>query len=195
MKTLTTSEGKFLTKFLPRYVEYMSRHRASLLSRFCGFHAITLYNLTIHFMVMQSVFLTTRKVHERYDLKGSFVDRHAQKGATRNSKGKAAATRRGAFRNVVFKDNDLNRTVRLAQQDREHFLQQVKNDAFFLRDWSVNTDDDEEYERRSVCVACGDVVLMFLTSFVACSLFPFCPATSWIILCCWVFTTRVTRCL
>ena len=139
VKTLTLSEGKFLsTKFLQKYVEYVARNRASLLSRFCGFHAITLYNLTIHFMVMQSVFLTTRKVHERYDLKGSFVDRHASKAPTKPSGSKKGAkTRRGAFRNVVFKDNDLNRTVRLSENDRISFLHQVKKDAFFLRDCNI----------------------------------------------------------
>jgi hypothetical protein len=134
VKTLTTSEGKFLTRFLPAYVAYMSANPESLLSRFVGFHAITLYNLTIHFMVMQSVFLTTRKVHERYDLKGSTVDRHASKAPPlKVGKGE----KRGAFRSVVFKDSDLNRTVLLARRDREKFLRQITRDAFFLRDQNI----------------------------------------------------------
>jgi 1-phosphatidylinositol-4-phosphate 5-kinase len=133
----------------------MSENPASLLSRFVGFHAITLYNLTIHFMVMQSVFLTNRKIHERYDLKGSTVDRHAAKpkpvrvpsgtvidpvtGLRRPSSGAGAASmrRRGAFRNVVFKDNDLNRTVRLSARDRDTFLRQVRRDAFFLKSCNI----------------------------------------------------------
>jgi len=169
VKTLTRSEGQFLTKFLPSYVKYMAENPSSLLARFVGFHAITLYNLTIYIIVQQSVFLTPRKIHERYDLKGSTVDRHAAKpkpvrqvppppqasnspGGASGSGGEAInpatgqptsggtyrpPTRRGAFRNVVFKDNDLNRTVRLAPRDRETFLRQVRRDAFFLRSCNI----------------------------------------------------------
>jgi 1-phosphatidylinositol-4-phosphate 5-kinase len=139
VKTMTEAEATFLVKWMPRYVEYMSKNRNSLVSRFCGFHSLRLYNLTIHFMVMQSVFQTTRKIHERYDLKGSFVDRHADtksgKKAAHNQN--ANGLRAGGFKNVVYKDNDLNRTVRLSEKDRLLFLHQIRKDAYFLRDCNI----------------------------------------------------------
>jgi hypothetical protein len=131
VKTLTTTEGVFLVKWLPKYVEYMSEQRDSLLSRFVGFHAITLYNLTIHFIVMQSVFQSPLAIHERYDLKGSTIDRHAEKN------GSTAGRRRQGFKKIVYKDNDLNRTVRLAENDRMAFVLQCKADAYFLRNSNI----------------------------------------------------------
>ena len=56
---------------------------------------------------LQSVFLTKRAIHERYDLKGSWVDRHAKD----KDRKKAASGR-------VLKDSDLNRVVHLHDHDR-----------------------------------------------------------------------------
>jgi hypothetical protein len=164
VKTLTQEEAVFLVKWMPRYVDFMSKNPNTLLCRFCGFHSLTLYNLTIHFMVMQSVYQTSRKIHERYDLKGSYIDRHADlssakqskllttKQSKRNPRASSSAPtntssssaapahsgrRSGGFKNVVYKDNDLNRTVRLSEMDRQAFLDQVQKDAYFLRDSGI----------------------------------------------------------
>lgn len=157
----------------------MSKNPDTLVCRFCGLHSLTLYNLTIYFMVMQSVYQTERKIHERYDLKGSYIDRHADLSQTKKRETKkqqkaralarqqqaqqqaalaaaggtttgdtqmhppvfssdgARGFRTGGFKNVVYKDNDLNRTVRLAESDRAAFLKQVTRDAYFLRDSGI----------------------------------------------------------
>jgi 1-phosphatidylinositol-4-phosphate 5-kinase len=56
-------------RLLPGYTEYMARHPDSLICKFVGFHSIKLYNLTLYFVVMLSVFLTPLAIHEKYDLK------------------------------------------------------------------------------------------------------------------------------
>jgi len=157
VKTLTSGECEALLRFLPKYAAHMDRYPSSLLSRLCGFHALKLYNLTIHFIVMQSVFLTPRTIHERYDLKGSWVDRHAATGgpedqrARRTPAGKrhqiesssssssSGARGAGIFarKGGVYKDNDLNRAVRIGKVDRNMLLKQLTLDAHFLRDCNI----------------------------------------------------------
>jgi 1-phosphatidylinositol-4-phosphate 5-kinase len=53
----------------------MAKEPNSLITKLVGLHAIRMYNLTIYMVVMQSVFRTPLSIHERYDLKGSWVDR------------------------------------------------------------------------------------------------------------------------
>ena len=77
VKTVPKSEAEFFLTFIDEYVEYMNKNRNSLLTRFFGLHSVTLYNLTIYFVVMENVFLSgIMAPHEKYDLKGSWVNRH-----------------------------------------------------------------------------------------------------------------------
>jgi hypothetical protein len=87
-----------------------------------SFHSIKLYTLTLYFVVMQSVFLTTRQIHERYDLKGSWIDRHAKDPNPAHG---------------VLKDCDLTKTLQLADADREKFLTTCKKDSDFLTSCNI----------------------------------------------------------
>jgi len=79
VKTLEAEEYAGLKKLLPAYFRHMFTRPSSLLARFFGAYSITVQNHTKHFVVMESIFYgaPNGKVHERYDLKGSWVDRHA----------------------------------------------------------------------------------------------------------------------
>jgi len=125
VKTLTTGEAKFLLQFLPHYTNYMSASPHSFVSKYCGLHAIQLYRTTLYFVVMQSVFLTNRVIHERYDLKGSWVDRRTKSYTKKHKK------------NAIMKDMDLQRVLRLSDEDRASFLAQIKRDSDFLRDNNI----------------------------------------------------------
>lgn len=94
------AEATFLLSFLPAYTEYLSTHPHTLLTKFLGFHCVRLYTVKLYLVVMQSVFLTKRAIHERYDLKGSWIERHAKD------------------RHGVLKDSDLNRVVHLSDAER-----------------------------------------------------------------------------
>lgn len=72
VKTMTHEE---LVSILPQYTTYIQQHDNTFITRFFGCHAITMYGKTVFFMVMQSVFDTTLQIHERFDLKGSWVGR------------------------------------------------------------------------------------------------------------------------
>ncbi|OQR85479.1 phosphatidylinositol-4-phosphate-5-kinase (Pi-PIPK-D8/GPCR-PIPK) [Achlya hypogyna] len=75
VKTLTHEELKFLLLILPKYVTFMSAHPDTFVTKFVGCHALTMYGKTVFFIVMQSVFDTPLQIHERFDLKGSWVGR------------------------------------------------------------------------------------------------------------------------
>ena len=117
VKTLTRSEIRELLRILPDYAAYMGRHPHSLLCRYVGLHSVRLY-LTLYFVVMQSVFETPVAIHERYDLKGSTVDRFTG--------------REGKQAGKVLKDLDLQMNVLLSHSDRAAFLRQCEADTLFL---------------------------------------------------------------
>jgi len=80
VKTLEQSEWRTLNGFLPAYAEHMCARHGSMLPRFYGAYSITIQNHTKCFVVMESVFynkVPDGKVHQSYDLKGSWIDRHA----------------------------------------------------------------------------------------------------------------------
>jgi 1-phosphatidylinositol-4-phosphate 5-kinase len=114
VKTLTTPEAGVLLQLLPSYVDYLTEHPHSLLTKFVGFHSVTLYNTSIYIVVMRSVFLTQKTIHMRFDLKGSWVNRHAGR------------------KEGVLKDNDLNFQISLHSAERQAFLDTLQADADYL---------------------------------------------------------------
>ena len=96
----------------------MAHNPHSLLCRVVGLHCVQMYSLRLRFIVMQSVFLTPVQIHERYDIKGSTVDRHTG--------------RVGRKKGLVLKDLDLLNNLILEHTDREQFVQQCKDDSAFL---------------------------------------------------------------
>ena len=121
IKTLEKGEAEALIRMLPFYVEHMTSQPDSLVVKFLGLHAIVLYNVTKFFVVMESVFKTDKDVsiHERYDLKGSWVDRST------------AGVARGITR-AVLKDSDLHRQLRLDAETGARLIRQCELDARFL---------------------------------------------------------------
>ena len=57
----------------------LEANKDSLIAKFYGCHAIRMYGQWIYFVVMENIFCSAKKLHERYDLKGSWVNRHAVK--------------------------------------------------------------------------------------------------------------------
>lgn len=75
VKTLTHEELKFLLCILPKYFSYMKNNSNTFMTRFLGCHGLTMNGKTVFFVVMHSVFDTALQIHERFDLKGSWVGR------------------------------------------------------------------------------------------------------------------------
>ena len=68
-----------LLRMLPKYYEYLRTTPKTLLCRFYGCYAITMHGQSVYFVCMESLFHNAKQIHEKYDLKGSWVDRSASK--------------------------------------------------------------------------------------------------------------------
>jgi 1-phosphatidylinositol-4-phosphate 5-kinase len=76
VKTLSASEVYKLLCTLPAYYNYLDKHHSqTLLTRYMSAHAIVMYDTTLYFVVMLN-FFPNITLSERYDLKGSWVDRN-----------------------------------------------------------------------------------------------------------------------
>ena len=70
------TEAETLRRILPDYVAHLEKYPESLLAKFFSCTKLTLYTQTLYFVVMENVFRRcTGDLHERYDLKGSWVNR------------------------------------------------------------------------------------------------------------------------
>jgi 1-phosphatidylinositol-4-phosphate 5-kinase len=83
IKNVTASEEKFLCKIAYKYYEHMRENKDSLIVRFFGLHKVRLApeQRYITVVVMENIFYTEeqRKIHRRFDLKGSWVGRRSLK--------------------------------------------------------------------------------------------------------------------
>ncbi len=76
IKSMTEEEHQVLLDILPSYHDYIITHPNTLLTRFMGCHSVRLgYTGKLYFCVMKNVFNGTNKIHETYDLKGSWIKR------------------------------------------------------------------------------------------------------------------------
>ncbi|KAA0159600.1 hypothetical protein FNF28_05804 [Cafeteria roenbergensis] len=150
VKTTEATEMESLVGILPSYVQHLERNPNSLLTRFLGCHAIRMYGHTMFFVVINNVITGGgRRIHERYDLKGSWVNRHHKPV----ERGKYTACRhcgerfrvgdkttmcpscpnRGHAFNTVMKDNDLTTKLRLEPRLSAAIAMQIGRDCGFLR--------------------------------------------------------------
>jgi len=124
IKTIPESEAQLLSKILPAYYQYITSNPESRIMRIYGLHAIQMhYGDQVFVIVMNNAFRTHRRIHERYDLKGSWVRREVGKPFLDNPL------------KVLGMDMDLKRMgrkMRLTNEQRPAFLQQIERDATFL---------------------------------------------------------------
>lgn len=129
VKTMTHEELKFLLQILPKYYSYMKNNQNTFVTRFLGCHAVTMYGKTVFFMVMQSVFDTTLQIHERFDLKGSWVGRLEGRKPT----GTIATCKFCSRDYVVGGSHDQLCAVRRGEGNLRHQYDQVGKDLNWNR--------------------------------------------------------------
>lgn len=130
VKTVTRSECDFLRESLPAWLAHFSAHNGSLLTRYCGLHAIRLSpeQRWLRFCVMESAFApgASYALGARYDLKGSWVNRRTR---LRHGSDKAQdGTAGGGTR----KDQDLQQPFAVAPAAADRLRAQLAVDATFL---------------------------------------------------------------
>lgn len=80
VKTVDRTEAVTLLKILDQYRSHFLKYPDSLIVRFLGLHSITLYGTEFYLVVMKNIFPPGRRLQERYDIKGSYIARHAGAG-------------------------------------------------------------------------------------------------------------------
>jgi len=122
LKTIQPQEAYFLTQILPSLLDYFIRNQNSLIAKFYGFHGIKVPGgIVVYIVVMANVCSTVNKIHELYDLKGSWVDRSA---------GDDKPHRLGL-------DMDFKRKLKLPYDLKQSFLKQIQIDSLFLRELRI----------------------------------------------------------
>ena len=94
----------------------------SYLDRYFGLHSIKLYNLTIYFIVTKYIFVPKEDPSEKYDIKGSWIDRH---------------TNHHVDRGKQMKDEDLHKRLLLESQMANKMYQQLYSDCEFLESQNI----------------------------------------------------------
>jgi hypothetical protein len=81
IKQIQTNEFNTLLKILPSYLKHMRTHPESMLQHMYQLCSCTMYHHTLYFLVVGNVHHTAaslgHELHERYDLKGSWINRNA----------------------------------------------------------------------------------------------------------------------
>jgi len=123
IKTLTTEEVEEMHSLLKQYHPYIvDRHAKTLLPQYLAMYRITVENIETYLAVIRNVFSAHLKVHRKYDLKGSTVDREA----TVKEKGKILPT---------LKDNDFladGLKICIGEEGKEALLETLRADVDFL---------------------------------------------------------------
>ncbi|XP_068716502.1 phosphatidylinositol 5-phosphate 4-kinase type-2 alpha-like isoform X2 [Montipora capricornis] len=128
VKTIESEDIEKLHNILPQYHHYIvERHGKTLLPQYLGLYRITVDNKETYLLVMKSVFSTRFKVHKKYDLKGSTVDRQA-------------STKEKTRENPTLKDNDFvkdNAKLLIGDEVKKDLLQRIKDDVEFLTSLNI----------------------------------------------------------
>jgi hypothetical protein len=160
VKTTTAVEFEKLLQILPEYEAYFDKehkkHRSPLLTRYLGAHRIVMYDIPLYFVVMKNV---CPSVDEKYDLKGSWVNRHGSKlnkdfKSTRPKKNyqvvrdslqqsdesspehsqrltKLIETK-SKEKTPLFLDNDVQKSFMIHHEDAERIAKQINRDICLL---------------------------------------------------------------
>lgn len=130
VKTTNKTESLALHAIMPQYVKHLEKNPDSLVCRFLGAHCITMYGNELYFVVMLNVF-PTFPLSERYDLKGSWVNRH---GFEYSRKSKRERMRRVPTESSpLYQDNDLQHKLYLELDVTHALAGQIRRDVLFLR--------------------------------------------------------------
>lgn len=128
IKTISGGECKFLRSILPEYLAHIESNPHTLLTRYYGMHRIKPHKKReVHFLIMGSVFHTSKFVHTVFDLKGSRQGRNA----TQKEKESGAP---------VYKDNDfldMNIKISLGEERAKLLNAQIAADVDFLSQLNI----------------------------------------------------------
>lgn len=143
VKTVERSEADCLLEILQKYEQHLKENADSLLVRFLGLHSLKMYNRVFSFVVMRNIFPPLATINQRYDIKGSWVNRnsapappgkrvfcrHCGELFVSGSKSSCPDVVGEHEANFVLKDNDLTTKIRLKPDDAFSLIEVLNRDS------------------------------------------------------------------
>lgn len=125
LKTIPHAESQTLRHILPSYFQHICTNPNTLLTRFCGLHALVRNGQKMIFVVMQNIFQNAVPIQETFDLKGSTINRSTPQELRHLG--------------VALKDNDFdNRKLCVSRSIRDQLLGQLEADSKLLAKYNLN---------------------------------------------------------
>jgi len=111
-----------LYQIMPHYLNHIEKNPDTLLTKFFGSYAIKMaHTRPLYIVILKNVFLHSPKVHQIYDLKGSWINRG----------GKPLAP------GEVGKDLDLHSKIKVGRAFKQGLLRILAKDSTLLRDLNI----------------------------------------------------------
>jgi 1-phosphatidylinositol-4-phosphate 5-kinase len=121
IKSVRKEEMELLLGLVKKYHAHVAAQPNTFLVRFLGVHRISPFlGRNARFLVMGNVLPTDRRMHRKYDLKGSTYKRTV------------GEEKRATNPEATLKDQDIDLKFELTAEQHEAFMQQLEADAEFL---------------------------------------------------------------
>jgi len=128
VKTMVREEVEVMHNIMPMYHEYIvESHTETFLPQYLAMYRTTIDTKEYYYLVLRNIFSPAKKIHKKYDLKGSQIDREA-KDTDREHE------------NTTFKDNDFtqdNVKISIGADAKSAFLGKLSKDVNFLSSLNI----------------------------------------------------------
>lgn len=129
IKTISKAECKMLLRVMEEYYNHISSCDDTFITRFFGVHKVRPGKAKeTYFLIMGSVFPTTKSIHATFDLKGATLGRNA------SEQDKAKGNK------CVYKDNDFreqNIRIKIGVRNKARLMNQIKKDVALLEKFGI----------------------------------------------------------
>lgn len=123
VKTVASEEVEVMHNIMPMYHQYIvESHTETLLPQYLAMYRTTIDAKLYYYVVLRNIFSPSKKIHKKYDLKGSQIDREAKESDKEHE-------------NTTFKDNDFtqdNAKLFMGKGAKVSFLEKLGKDVDFL---------------------------------------------------------------
>ena len=142
LKTIDKKEYKTLKRILPKYYLHLAKYKYTFLPKIFGYYKlirkVKKKKTNFYFIIMMNVFSTKKKIHLRFDLKGSKLGREVLKQKEKNKLDYEGIL--GKY-NYALKDLDFDffkKEIHIDSEIRDKIIEQLKIDSLLLRELNIN---------------------------------------------------------
>ena len=142
LKTIDKKEYKTLKRILPKYYTHLVKYKNTFLPKFFGYYKLVRKvkkkKTNFYFIIMMNVFSTKKKIHLRFDLKGSKLGREVLK--PKDKVGLNYNNVLGKY-NYALKDLDFDyfkKEIHIDYSIRDKIIEQLRIDSLLLKELNIN---------------------------------------------------------